>query len=109
MKNSRIVLGMLVLISAISLFQMSCRKKKGEPNSKICASKLVYAKKDTVMLENCSDNYTKQRWLLPDGTQSTASKVSFVPPTVGTYKFTLYVSNEDFIYDYESYLYVEVK
>lgn len=93
----------------MALFQSSCRKKKDEPVSKICANQVLYNKGDTIKLENCSDNYTKQRWRLPDGTQSTGKTVYFVPATVGFYKFTLYVSNDDFVYDYESYTYIEVK
>lgn len=100
---------LFLLLAGMSLFQISCRKKKNEPVSKICASKTVYNKTDTIKLENCSEDYTKQRWRLPDGTQSTEKNIYFVPPTVGSYKFTLYVSNDDFVYDYESYTYIEVK
>jgi hypothetical protein len=109
MKRTPFVISILAIVLVFSLVHSSCRKKKGEPKSIICTDKMVYAKTDTVKLTNCSENFTKQRWLLPDGTQSTAAAVYFVPPTVGSYKFSLYVSNDDFIYDYESFKYIEVK
>ena len=86
----------------------SCRKKAGEPEAKICANKTSYVKQDTIILENCSKNFTKQRWILPDGTHTTNGTVYFVPASVGTYKFSLYVSNDDYIYDYEAYTYIDV-
>lgn len=109
MKLTRIVSLSILLVTGLALFNSSCRKKKDEPVSKICASKTLYNKGDTIKLENCSDNYTKQRWRFPDGTQSTDKVIYYVPATVGFYKFTLYVSNSDYVYDYESYTYVEVK
>jgi hypothetical protein len=84
-------------------------KKEANPCLVFVVDKLTYFKGDTVRLQNCSENFTTQRWSLPDGTVSNAKDIVYVPPTFGTYKFTLYVNNDDFIYDYESYVFIEVK
>jgi hypothetical protein len=40
---------------------------------------------------------------MPDGSQSTAAYVYFVPPTAATsYTFRLYVTDEDFVQEYEA-------
>lgn len=104
-----VLMACLALLFVVTLTNTSCRRKSGEPKSKICQSKPSYSKFDTIKLENCSTNSNRQRWLLPDGTQSQTPTIYFVPPSVGFYKFTLYVGNDDYIYDYESYVYVEVK
>jgi|JI10StandDraft_1071094.scaffolds.fasta_scaffold1677846_1 hypothetical protein len=109
MKKSLFTAFVLMLTLTFGLTQTGCRKKRGEPLSRICLDKLTYFKGDTVRLQNCSENFTTQRWSLPDGTVSNAKDIVYVPPTFGTYKFTLYVNNDDFIYDYESYVFIEVK
>lgn len=80
---------------------VSC-KRKGEPEPKICTDRNDYRLTDTIRLTNCSENYTAQRWLLPDGTQSTAATVYFVPQAPIAYTFRLFVTNEDFVQEYQA-------
>jgi hypothetical protein len=91
----------LLLVVAVLSLAVGC-KRKGEPVPKICTSKENYKYTDTIRLENCSDRYTKQRWLMPDGSQSTASVVYFVPTAPITYQFRLYVTDENFVQEYEA-------
>lgn len=93
----------LFYISAclIFLLSISCRRP-GAPDPKICSSKTSYVLADTIKLENCSKRYTKQRWLLPDGSQSTSGNIFFKAPSPGSYQFRLFVSDEDFVNEYEA-------
>lgn len=97
----------LILFAFSSIF-FACQKK-GEPEALICFSKKSYVLSDTIRVENCSKKYTKQRWVLPDGTQSTGDYAYFIPTTSGTFKFTLYVSNDKFVNEFEASQNVEVK
>lgn len=93
MKQLFIILGLAVLAA-------SC-DKRGEPFAAMCFSKPSYKLTDTIRVDNCSERYTKQRWLLPDGTISYGDYAYFIPTTSGTYTFTLYVSNDKFVNDFE--------
>lgn len=90
-----------VLMMLMVLAATGC-KRKGEPIPKICTSKTDYRMTDTIRLDNCSERYTKQRWLLPDGSQSTAAYVYFVPTAPISYTFRLYVTDEDYVQEYEA-------
>jgi hypothetical protein len=88
--------------AALILLGFASCKRKGEPEPKICTDKNDYRLTDTIRLTNCSENYTGQRWLLPDGTQSTASSVYFVPQAPIAYTFRLFVTDEDFVQEYQA-------
>jgi hypothetical protein len=91
-----------IILAFLAVIAVGC-KKKGEPYPRICTDKNDYRIVDTIRLENCSERYTKQRWVMPDGSQSTAAYVYFVPPTAATsYTFRLYVTDEDFVQEYEA-------
>lgn len=92
----------ILVMSIAALFIFAC-KKKGEPEPLICVAKDNYKVKDTIAVSNCSKKYIKERWILPDGTQTNNSTVYFVPPTSGTYRFTLFVSNDKFVNEYQTY------
>lgn len=100
MKN--ILLLFIVVISFVA-----CKRKKA-PEPQICFGKEVYKYKDTISVSNCSKNYTKMRWVLPDGTQSTTESIYFVAPSPGNYLFTLYISNADFVNEFKTIKYITV-
>ncbi len=97
----------ILIICCVALFAVSC-DKKGEPFAEICLSKPSYKLTDTIRVDNCSERYTKQRWLLPDGTTSYGDYVYFIPTTSGTYTFKLFVSNDKFVNDFETTKSVQV-
>ena len=90
----------ILIIFSLAIFVLSC-DKKGEPFAAICFSKPSYKLTDTIRVDNCSKKYTKQRWLLPDGTTSYGDYVYYIPTTSGKFTFTLYVSNDEFVNDFE--------
>ena len=98
---------LLVMLVFATLIVTSCKRKK-EPFPKICPNKTSYSINDTVQVVNCSEDFTKQRWILPDGSTSTQGTVYFVPSTPGSYLFTLFVSNNDYISDYKVTQYITV-
>lgn len=91
----------ILIVFSFTLFLFAC-SKKGEPFAEICSNKVSYFLKDTIRVDNCSKNYTKQRWLLPDGTISYGDYAYFIPTTSGTFTFKLYVSNDKFVNDFET-------
>jgi hypothetical protein len=91
----------LLLLFGLAIFVFAC-DKKGEPFAEICLSKPSYKLTDTIRVDNCSERYTKQRWLLPDGTTSYGDYAYFIPTTPGTYTFKLFVSNDKFVNDFET-------
>ncbi len=97
--TTRIVTMVSMVVLAI-MFVTACQRKK-EPFPKICPNKPSYKVNDTMQVVNCSKDFTKQRWVLPDGSTSTQGTVYFVPTTPGSYLFTLFVSNADYISDYK--------
>lgn len=97
----------LILLS-ISLFIFSC-KRKGEPVALICTESnitvgnvVTMKASDTLVLVNCSKRYTKQRWVMPDGGTSTNETVYFIPTSLDTVLVRLFVSNDDFVNEYEA-------
>lgn len=90
-----------IIVAGLLMLTVAC-KRKGEPFPRICTSKEEFSMKDTIKLTNCSERYTKQRWVMPDGSTSTASYVYFIPTAPITYSFKLYVSDEDFVQEYEA-------
>jgi hypothetical protein len=90
-----------VLILVVLLSFIAC-KKKHEPEPQICFGKEIYKYKDTIAVNNCSNHFTGSRWVLPDGTQTKAATVYYVPPTPGIYTFTIYVNNNDYISEYKT-------
>lgn len=91
----------IFLIIALAFVIVGC-KRKGEPFPRICTPKEDFFMKDTIKLSNCSERYTKQRWVMPDGSVSTTTDVYFVPSAPITYTFKLYVTDEDFVQEYEA-------
>ncbi|MBL7755489.1 MAG: hypothetical protein JNM44_13525 [Chitinophagaceae bacterium] len=92
----------ILLLSTLSLlFLIACRRP-GAPEPLICSDKTVYKVLDTMRVNNCSKNFSKQRWVLPDGSPSTLESVYFVATTPGIYTFKLYVSDDDFVNEYET-------
>ena len=89
------------LIAFVVLVAVGC-KRTGEPFPRICTPKEEFNMTDTIKLTNCSERFTKQRWVMPDGSTSTASFVYFIPTAPITYTFKLYVSDEDFVQEYEA-------
>ncbi|MBK8145326.1 MAG: hypothetical protein IPK62_10215 [Bacteroidetes bacterium] len=98
----------ILLFASMSLFLFAC-DKKGEPFAEICSTKETYQLTDTIKVVNCSTNYTKQRWLLPNGTISYGDYAYFVPTTSGVFTFKLYVSNDKFVNDFETVKNITVK
>jgi hypothetical protein len=92
--------GFIVLVGVLTM-AVSC-KRNGEPYPRICTPKEDFNMKDTIKLSNCSERYTKQRWVMPDGSTSLASDVYFIPSAPITYTFKLYVTDEDFVQEYEA-------
>ena len=78
------------------------------PEPQICFGKEAYKYKDTISVSNCSKNYTKMRWVMPDGTQTTAESIYFVPSAPGNYLFTLYIGNADFVNEFKTTKYITV-
>ena len=70
------------ILIGLALFLFAC-DKKGEPFAEICSNKVSYKLTDTIRVDNCSKRYTKQRWLLPDGTISYGDYAYFIPTTSG--------------------------
>ena len=89
------------LFVIVVLVAIGC-KRKGEPFPRICTPKQDYVMGDTIKLTNCSDRYTKERWVMPDGVTSTANTVYFIPLAPITYTFKLYVTDEDFVQEFEA-------
>ena len=98
----------IYLLFLLSLLAISC-KRKGEPHPLICTEaaitqgNLVTVKLgDTLVLVNCSENFTRQRWVMPDGGSSIGEKVYFIPTGIDTFTVRLFVSNDDFVNEYEA-------
>ena len=89
------------ILMGLAIFLFAC-DKKGEPFSEICSTKVSYKLTDTIRVDNCSKRYTKQRWLLPDGTISYGDYAYFIPTTSGVFTFKLFVSNDEFVNDFEA-------
>lgn len=96
-----------LLLLCIAVFAIAC-KRRGEPKPIICINDKVYKTLDTITVVNCSERYTKQRWVLPDGASSNNNTVFFVPIEAGTYTFKLYVSDDDFVNEYEAIRQIDV-
>jgi len=80
----------------------SCGKPK-EPIVKICpAEPLVITTSDTLVLANCSENSSTQRWELPGGTFSTQNRVAVASGLPTTYRLKLSVSNNEYANDYSN-------
>lgn len=92
----------IMILSLVVLAAVACRKKKGEPKPRICTNKEFYKVNDTMTLENCSLNSTRQKWILPDGTTSLNPIIKYVVNQSGDFTFRLYVGNENFVQDYEA-------
>ena len=97
-----------LLLVTLSIVLFSC-KRRGEPVPHICtesktaAGDLVTIKlTDTLALVNCSTHYTKQRWVMPDGGTSMNPTVYFIPTSFDTVTVHLFVSNDDFVNEYEA-------
>lgn len=97
----------LIVLLAFCLFIISC-KRRGEPVPAICTKESItqgdnvtIRLTDTLALVNCSKRSTKQRWVMPDGGSSTNETAYFVPTSTGTFQVRLYVSNDDFVNEYE--------
>jgi hypothetical protein len=97
----------LVVLTLLSFF-IAC-KKKGEPIPRICVEtkdaiddQVTIKYDDTLALVNCSERFSNQRWVMPDGGSSTDASVYFVPPALGSYTVRLYVSNKEFLNEYEA-------
>jgi len=104
----------LLFLACIALFAISCQRR-GEPVARICTEANISSGEnvtvhlnDTLVLVNCSERYTKQRWLIPGGGTSNDETAYFVPTTVGFFNVYLYVSDEDFVNEYEAVKIVEV-
>lgn len=98
----------LFLFAFILLFAISC-KRKGEPYPRICTETneavddfVTMKLSDTLTLVNCSKRYTKQRWVMPDGGTSTQETVYFIPTGLDTFTIRLFVSDDDFVNEYEA-------
>ncbi len=98
----------LFLILSLSLLFFAC-KRKGEPVPLICTESatavgdvVTIHLKDTLALVNCSTHYTKQRWVMPDGGSSNNPTVYFIPAGLDTVTVHLFVSNDDFVNEYEA-------
>ena len=89
------------ILMGLAIFLFAC-DKKGEPFAEICSTKVSYKLTDTIRVDNCSKRYTKQRWLLPDGTISYGDYAYFIPTTSGVFTFKLFVSNDEFVNDFEA-------
>ena len=89
------------ILIGLAPFLFAC-DKKGEPFAEICSNKVSYKLTDTIRVDNCSKRYTKQRWLLPDGTISYGDYAYFIPTTSGVFTFKLFVSNDEFVNDFEA-------
>ncbi|MBK7763361.1 MAG: hypothetical protein IPI46_08295 [Bacteroidetes bacterium] len=97
-----------LLLALIILMAVSC-KRNGEPYPRICTetneeiNDLVTMKlADTLTLVNCSKRYNKQRWVMPDGGTSTQETVYFIPSGLDTFTIRLFVSDDDFVNEYEA-------
>jgi hypothetical protein len=78
------------------LFLAACIKPK-EPIVKICPEEpLVITTSDTLVLENCSENSSSQRWDLPSGAFSTQNMIAVASGLPTTYKLKLSVSNNEY-------------
>ncbi len=103
--KSVVILSLSVCLIVIA----SCVKPK-EPRARICPEEpIVITTKDTLVLENCSENYETQRWDLPNGAFSTQNSIAFASPTPGVYYIQLKVKNNDYANDYVTQRKVEVK
>lgn len=84
---------------ALVLTVASCRRP-GAPYPRICPAKESYRITDTIQVTNCSERFSTQRWVLPDGSTSVNPTAFYVPPSAGSYTFKLYVSDDDFVNEY---------
>lgn len=96
------------LILTLSLLFFAC-KRKGEPFPRICTESantvgdvVTMKLTDTLVLVNCSEHYTKQRWVMPDGGSSVNPTVYFIPSGLDTVIVRLFVSNDDFLNEFEA-------
>lgn len=108
MINTENMMKAIYVLFLVSLMAISC-KRKGEPHPLICteaaitSGNLVTVKLgDTLVLVNCSERYTRQHWVMPDGGTSTGERVYFIPTGVDTFSVRLFVSNDDFVNEYEA-------
>ena len=97
-----------LFLLSVCLVLFAC-KRKGAPYPLICteanitAGDLITIKQtDTLVLVNCSKNYSKQRWVMPDGGTSTNETVYFIPTGIDTFLVRLYVGDDDFLNEYEA-------
>lgn len=104
----------LYLLLAFCLLAVSC-ERKGKPQPRICAESaitqgdLVTMKLlDTLVLVNCSERFTNQRWVLPNGGGSTLEKIYFIPNTLDTATVNLFVTNDKFVNEYQASIRVAV-
>lgn len=104
----------VLFLFCLTLFALAC-KRKGEPFPRICtetvttvAEEVTIKLTDTLALVNCSERYSKQRWVMPDGATSNKETVYFVPPYIGDFIVKLYVSDDDFVNEYEAIRKVKV-
>jgi hypothetical protein len=94
---------------------MAACERRGEPVPLICTEakisvndQVTIRQSDTLVLVNCSKRFSKQRWELPNGGTSTSETVYYIPESTGTFEIRLFVSNDDFVNEYEAVKYVVV-
>lgn len=87
--------GAILSLGAALFFVASCVKPK-EPRARICPEEpLIITTDDTLVLENCSENFETQRWDLPNGAFSTQNNVAVTSDVPATYEVKLTVGNND--------------
>jgi hypothetical protein len=88
------------LVIFVVIAFVSCTPRN-EPKAFICPeSPLVIFIDDTLELNNCSKNYTRQRWDMPNGAVSTQDKIKFTSDVDGTFVVKLTIGNDDWANDY---------
>lgn len=91
----------IILFSFLFITWVACRKKN-QPEPRICVGSESYFYKDTMLISNCSAHFDHIRWVLPDGTTSTADQIYYIAPAPGLYTFTLFAGNDDFVNEYKT-------
>lgn len=84
--------GLFLSLSIIAIFSFSaCTKKPGSLKACFTFSKNPAKINDTIYLLNCSENYSKFRWLLNNASviDSINKHNYFVPTSTGNYPFYL--------------------
>ena len=87
---------MLRISSVLALFALvlfSACSKDTTPKACFEFSKSVVKAGDTVYLFNCSENYQKCIWYLPNGTQSTQRHAQVVMNSAGNYAVALRIGD----------------